>query len=412
MKRKIKKSPREKLIRAINYSHFKMKTLIIFFTVMLLLLWTASAFEDIIDLNDYKLVYSYADDDAVSGETFTLKISIENTGEDKNNIDIMFDDGYPFSMNDDDWSIENLSSGTKITRIFRVEIDEDASEKKYMLPFDLEDDYDDFSDELEIKVSSGKPRFIIGSITSQPIVIAPDTKEIKLTVNIENAGAEARLVQASLKLPDGFSFPGSYTSLNLGTFQADGSKNADFYIDTDKDLAPGDFKAILELSYEDDSGNSLTKNLEVLLPVKGKPQFEIIEGSIYKLEPGSTKEIRISIKNTGSITGDETSIRVFESTDVPFTFGEKTRRIGTLEPGESGTGVFTVEVDKNARPNVYYLKVQIRTIDNGNVLVTEDSLPVEVIEGKGRNYLLIFLIVLMAAVAGLVFYYFYFRRIK
>ena len=345
----------------------------------------ASAKSSFINLDEYDIEYTYNEDDVVAGDRFTLTVTITNKdNENKNDVRFEFDERKPFEfIGDDDWDIENLNVGENAIKNFRIEIDEDTDSGDYELEFTLEDSKEDYNDVFEIKVKSDKAEFIIGNLQSDPTTILPDMKDIKLTVEIQNTGdVDAKYVKARLELPQGFSPSNSYSDIvNLGTIKAGEAKEATFYIDTEKILKSDLYNAKVHLEYE--NGNEKkSKDLEIDLPVQGIPQFSInnIKTEPMKVVQGDSVILKIQIKNIGEKEGKDTSIKVFEKSDQPFEFKEKTNYIGTLKPGETGTSVFKLDVDKDAIPTTYLLNIQIRTVYNGNVLVSEETIPIRVYE--------------------------------
>ena len=345
----------------------------------------ASAKTDFVNLNDYDVQYTYNPDNVVAGDRFTLTVAITNN-DNKNKSDVRFelDEKYPFEfIGDDDWDIRDLGVGESVTKNFRIEIDEDADSDNYKIKFKLEDNNDDYKDEFKIEVKSDKAEFIIGNLQSDPTTILPDMKDIKLTVEIQNTGdVDAKYVKAKLELPQGFSPSNSYSNIaNLGTIKAGETKEAIFYIDTEKILHSDLYQANVNLDYENDGDKEL-KNLKIDLPVQGIPQFLINDAKSepMKIMQRDSVILTIQIKNIGEKKGKDTSIKVFEKSDQPFEFKEKTNYVGTLEPGETGTAVLKFDVDKKAIPAKYLLNLQIRTVYEGNVLVSEETIPIRVYE--------------------------------
>jgi len=342
-----------------------------------------SATSNFVNLGEYDMEYTY--NEAVAGDRFTLTVTITNQdNENKSDVRFEFDEKDPFEfVGDDDWNIGELSEGESVTKNFRIEIDEDADSDDYELEFTLEDSKKDYDDAFEIEVKSDKAEFIIGNLQSDPTTILPDMKDIKLTVEIQNTGdVDAKYVKAKLELPKGFSPSNSYSDIsNLGTIKAGETKEAIFYINTEKTLNPDLYNAKINLDYEN-GRDKKSKDLEIDLPVQGIPQFSIndIKTEPTKITQGDSVILKIKIKNIGEKEGKDTSIKVFEKSDQPFEFNEKTNYVGTLESGETGTAVFKFEVDKDAIPENYLLNIQIRTIYRGEVLVSEETIPIRVYE--------------------------------
>ena len=343
----------------------------------------ASATSDFVNLGEYDVEYTY--DEAVAGDRFTLTVTITNQdNENKENIRFEFDEKNPFEfVGDDDWDIGELSEGESATKNFRIEIDEDTDSDDYELEFTLEDSKEDYDDVFEIEVKSDKAEFIIGNLQSDPTTILPDMKDIKLTVEIQNTGdVDAKYVKARLELPQGFSPSNSYSDIvNLGTIRAGETKEAIFYIDTEKTLNSDLYNAKVNLDYEN-GNDKKSEDLEIDLPIQGIPQFSIndIKTEPTKIMQGNSVILKIEIKNIGEKEGKDTSIKVFEKSDQPFEFKEKTNYIGTLESDSTGMAVLKFDVDKDAVPTNYLLSIQIRTVSDGNVLVSEETIPIRVYE--------------------------------
>ena len=343
----------------------------------------ASATSDFINLGEYDIEYTY--DEAVAGDRFALTVTITNQdNENKENIRFEFDEKDPFEfVGDDDWDIGELSEGESATKNFRIEVDEDANSGDYEIEFELTDSEDDYDDIFDIEVISNSAELLIGTIKSEPTTILPDMKDVKLTVSIENTGdKDAKYVKGKLVLPQGFTASNSYSDIvNLGTIQAGETKEAIFYIDTDKTLTSDLYFAHIDLRYENDNDEHAEK-LEIDLPVQGIPQFLVtnIKTDPTKVTQKSTATIKIELKNIGEKEGKDTSIKVFEKSDQPFEFDEKTYYIGTLSSEDTGTAVFTFKVDGDATPNNYLLNIQIRTVYDNEVLVSEETISLQVYE--------------------------------
>lgn len=374
-----------------------MKRALILTAVFLIFISQASALTQTLSIDDYILDFEYSPSQAEAGETFSLTLTLTNSDDTpKTNVEFEFNEEDPFDFDgDEDWDVGSLAVDESKTQTFRIEIDDDARDQDYDIEFEIKDDDDSAEDEIEIAVDSNQPELIIGDISSIPSTLSPDLEDIELTLMVENiGGGDARFVRASLELPEGFTSSNSFSdTTNLGLIQEGENKEATFFIDTAERIPPEEHNAVLILEYEDPNDNRQTENLDFNLPIKGRPQFIIIDTDTSEnLEPGSSGEVEITIQNTGQEEGKETSIRVFEDADNPFEFNEKTQRIGSLQPGESGSAIFTFDVQGDASPRTYFLRVQTRTVDQGNVLVDEKNVRIGVSESEDTNFLQIALL--------------------
>lgn len=380
----------------------KNKIITIFaFAFLVLSLSNVLAIDSSLSVGDYDIDYSYSG--AEEGETFTLEVTITNVdNENKSDVYFEINDESPFDVTgDEDWDIGNLGAGEFVTNTFRVEVDEDISEDEYSLEFTLEDSDDDYDDAFDIDVSSDKADLIVGDVSSSPLTITPDLDEVKLDITLENlGGGDATFTRAKLILPQGFEASSSYSdTANLGTIEAKENKVATFYIDTLSDLDSGNSVGKLELEYRSDT-KSMKSVLSFDLPVKGKPQFEILSVSTSpeKIVAGDSGRIDITIQNFGEEEGMQTSVRVFENSDLPISFDEKTNFIGNLDTGESGVASFNFEVDSDAVAKTYLIKVQTRTVNNDNVLVEEHSVNLTIAQAEGNGSLILIVGILILLV--------------
>jgi hypothetical protein len=371
-----------------------LKLIIVLSVLFLALAVNVSALGGDIFLDDYSVSYSYSSAD--EGERFTLMVSVTNTGSiAKEDVTLEVNDKSPFSIDDDQFDIGVLGLDETKSKSFRVDVKQDTAQGKYQLNFNLEDKNDNFEDDFEIEISSDKADLIIGNINSVPSILSPDTKDVKLEMTLENlGGGDANFVRAKLILPEGFSSSSSFSdSVDLGTIALKSSKIAVFYININKEVTSGNHDAKVSLEYQNGNDDQ-TSLLDFKIPIKGKPQYEVVSSrtSPDKVQTGSTGTLRITIKNIGEEKGEETSIRVFENADFPINFDEKTNFIGTIEKGNSGTATFKLDVDSDGNPNTYLIKIQIRTVQNGNVLVEEATVPVYVIRTESFSSAVYFVI--------------------
>jgi len=363
---------------------------------ILLFLAPALAITDFVEIKDYIIDYSY--DIPEAGDKFTLKVTVTNDDNNqKENLKLELDLEAPLdNIGDDDWDIGTLDSEETVTKHFRLEVDNDASNDDYEIEFTFEDKDDKWDDFFTIEVESINPELVISDITSDPTTIIADREDIKLIINLQNTGdGDANYVRANLNLPNGFSNSNSFSDISyLGTINAGENKEAVFYIDSEETLNSELHSASINLDYQDENGDTRTETLNFNLPTKGIPQFSIesIITDPLQVSQGATVDLKVNIKNKGTEEAKETSVKVFEKTDYPFSFSEKTNFIGNMQPKETATALFEFEVEKDARPKIYLVNIQIRTVSRDNVLVTEETIQIQINKKQensgGLSYLL------------------------
>ncbi|HEY6586174.1 MAG TPA: CARDB domain-containing protein [Candidatus Methanoperedens sp.] len=240
--------------------------------------------------------------------------------------------------------------------------------------------------EFPIYIDPKRADFVVGALVTSPEKIIADTKEAKLSVNIDNIGkGDAQNVKVKLLLPSGFKPTYSYSDEDSpGIILKGAGKTTNFYVDVDENVREGEYKAQLEITYRDenDENNTYsTKTLDLLIPIKPAPYLivESITTTPEKLVPGSSAEFRIKVKNTGNEKAESVSLRVFKDASQPFEFNEKSDFIGKLEKNDSGDAVLRVTVDKNAAAKKYLLDIELRGIDEkNNVVIFRRTVPITV----------------------------------
>ena len=374
---------------------------------ILVLAMNVSALGETISVDDYQISYTYFSAD--EGDKFTLTLAVTNLGELKEDVVLEINDDSPFDVDEDKWEIGDLAKGETKSESFRIDIDEDTPEGSYDLEFTLEDKNDEFDDELDIEVSSKKADLVIGSINSLPSTLSPDSEDVKIDITLENlGGGDANFVKAKLILPKGFESSSSFSDyVNLGTIASKSSKTATFYININKEVVSGSHKGKLELEYRTENDDKTT-SLDFEIPIKGKPQFEITSSKTNpsSVPTGTSGTLSITVRNIGEEKGEETSIRVFENADFPIEFDEKTSYIGTLEKGKTGTAAFKFDVDSDGSPNSYLVRVQVRTLQNNNILVEEYTVPVKIVQNESSisGYIILAVIIIVAVVILYIIY--------
>jgi hypothetical protein len=240
--------------------------------------------------------------------------------------------------------------------------------------------------EFPIYVDPKKADFVVGALITSPEKLIADTKEAKLSVDINNIGkGNAENVKIKLLLPEGFNSSYSYSDEDtLGIIPKDGSKTATFYADVDENIKEGNFLAKLNITYKDENDESATyrtNTLELDIPIKPAPHLivESVTTTPISLKAGSTSELHITIKNAGNKKAESVSMRVFKDASQPFAFNEKSDFVGKLEPGESGEAVLGFTVDAKAAAKKYLVDVELRGIDeSNNVVIFRRTVPITV----------------------------------
>lgn len=340
-------------------------------------------------------------DPAEPGKYVELRWKVEKLGNaELKNVTFILEPSYPFSFDPSDQPERLLGSwkgysgkDDYYTLYYKLLVDERALEGDYKLRLKSRDSSDNDAwvvTEYSIRVAKKQePDFVLGNLITSPVKLVSDTDGAKLELEVQNIGTSAaENVNVELQLPPGFKPTYSYsTKANLGTIAEGGSKKATFYVDIDEGVAGGQHEGTFIIQYKnanDDEGYH-SSVLSLMIPVKNKPVFEIegVQSSPAVIRPGSTVELRVTVKNIGGETADSVSIRAYKETSQPFEFDEKTDFIGKLKPGQSGEAVLKFTVDKAATEKSYLLETELRGVYGDEVLIQDKAIPVLVTTAAG-----------------------------
>jgi hypothetical protein len=333
-------------------------------------------------------------DPADAGNDLDLRWQIYNTlSTPTDNLKFHLDAGYPFLFEAGDSPDKNLgpSVGTNDQEVFyvlhyKLRVADNAIKGTYNVTLNWDTGSGYSNKEFPIYVDPKKADFVVGALITSPEKLIADTKEAKLSVDINNIGkGNAENVKIKLLLPEGFNSSYSYSDEDtLGIIPKDGSKTATFYADIDENVQEGNYLAKLNITYKDENDESATyrtNTLELDIPIKPAPHLivESVTTTPISLKAGSTSELHITIKNAGNKKAESVSMRVFKDASQPFAFNEKSDFVGKLEPGESGEAVLGFTVDAKAAAKKYLVDVELRGIDeSNNVVIFRRTVPITV----------------------------------
>ncbi len=230
----------------------------------------------------------------------------------------------------------------------------------------------------------------VASVDTDPAKIRSGDDNVKVTVKVHNSG-EAVAENVKARLITEAPFKPSYSNTNLaylGKLKAAADQTAMFYLDVEETAKPGSYVLPLLLSYEDLRNNKYEVQDEVKIIVEPKPYFEVVASKLVPVlpKPGERALLYLDIKNIGHENGESVDVRVVREAGQPFSFDVKSDFIGTLKLGESGTAVLEFDVDKDAIPKEYLLKLIVRATgdtEKGDTNVYTQELKAKVNVGEG-----------------------------
>ena len=326
-----------------------------------------------------------------AGKYVTLWIKLDNFGsEPAENATCELIPKYPFSLDPSEnaTKVIGILPGMESSILdYRIYVDSKAVEgnNEMEIQCSAAGDSDYVTRKIQLYVVSQVPEFAIGTITTQPSKLLPDTEENEIKINLQNIGTgNAELVTAKLILPEGVTPTESYSNLaSIGTIAAGAVGEATFYIDVKESVEPKTYIARMEVSYRDSNGARAeyrNQTLEVDLNVMPSPVFTIegITTTPGEIKQGDKVTLKILLKNSGYEEAESVSFKIFKQNDQPFELDEKYDFIGNIGPGETGEALFKLTVDSNAALKTHLLDGEIRYIVGNDVFVVTKQVPVRV----------------------------------
>jgi hypothetical protein len=348
-----------------------------------------------------------------SGESGDLTFKLVNSGNtEAKDVQVELLDNYPFQVKPDRKKVYSLGE--------MVQTQEYQISTEVMVADDAPDGSNNFkirvihgelnkTVNVPVEVQSDDIELNIANLKTQPKQLMPDTDNNLMTVEVVNNGEKtSENTVLDLEMPNYFEQTSSFSTRQaLGNIQPGQVKTAEFNFDMSEEAEAGltEIKATLTYS-PGDSTSEVTQEINFDVDVEGRPWFEIID-SESQLKTGSTRELRLEVKNKGDEKSSSTRIRVLDSSDQPFSYDSSSQYVGTLEPGQTGTAVFEVETESDAPAKEYLLDFEIRGVKGTEVFVEDTTVEASVSQGQQSSSSTIYLLiagVLLVLVGGV--YYF------
>ena len=290
----------------------------------------------------------------------------------------------------------------------------DTPEGTYLIPATLswiDEDGRRRSEKIDIGIRvQGDVLLSVSNVITSPREIKPGDTYVRVDVTVSNNGhGEAKDVKVHLKTS--YPFRDSWSSGNfkgIGTLKGGESKTVSFTVDVDKYAPSGHYKLPLYIEYLDALNRKHNTMETVDIYLKSKPVLELLSKE-YTVKAGKDNLLLIGVKNVGNEKAESVRISAIRNSAQPFDYPRKSDTIGTLNPGENGTGAIVLSVDRDAVPKEYLITLEIRAVGDrekgdDNVYVTQKSIKVKVErEGDGIP-LIVFGVIGLLIVAGIVYY--------
>jgi hypothetical protein len=348
----------------------------------------------------------------------TLSIIVVNAGDDfardvKGALTLQHPFSYEYYSNNEKHLIDSvtkvagdIAAGRSFTFQYTLNIAQNASEGVYKLPFKLT--YrsarmlSETTETLYIDVPIWKGDLHIQSVSTNPPKVYPGNMQVALTVFIINSGLGSvnnLKVQLELNEP----FKQSSTSSNeafIGVIRSSQVAQARFLMDIDEKAKPGNYPLSL---YAFEDSNKYLIGL-ISFTIAEKASFIITEAEPTSFQAGDLgATLKVTLKNNGNVKAESVRIKLLAGN---YFSGTLTDFLGTINPGESKTAFFLVDVDGKTPPDSYTVDLKIEWVQD-EFYNLNDNLPIA-INVKWRYSMVI--IGVISAVAAIAILSFIFKR--
>jgi hypothetical protein len=257
---------------------------------------------------------------------------------------VKVDSGAPTGMYDFELHIQYLEDGEP------VEIQKEDGDYNFTVIRDFSMPVDNEGVELTGNV-----------LSTQPSVPRPGDDYVETQLRFTNTGNKPiEEIVLRTSAPEGIQ--PSYSSdekFYINKLMEGDSAEKTISFNLDENLEPDLHNIDLSASYEDESGNIYSEDLDIPLRVEGRPDLEIVNSNT-EMKAGETSQLRVNVRNTGEQDAESVTARVIAERSQPFSLEDRSNYIGEIESGESLEAVMDISADRTATLKEHQLKVQFR----------------------------------------------------
>lgn len=341
-----------------------------------------------------------------SGEDGDISFKIRNTGNiPADDVEVELVNHFPFEIKPDrrtEYSLGSLTPGEEYYISTEVLVSDDAPDGSNN--FRIRITNEDFSRTVNVpvEVQSEDIDLNLANLKTEPQQLRPDTDNNLMTVDVVNNGEKtAKNTVIDLELPAYFERTSSFSTRQaLGNVQEGQVKSGEFNFDLARNAPSGPTTIEGEITYTaGDSNSKITEPVSFDVHIEGRPQFEVI-GLESELQAGSSRELRLEVKNVGDKKSSSTRIRVLDSADQPFSYDSSSQYVGTLDPDQTGEAVFYIDTDSDASAKEYLIDFETRGVKGTEVFVEDTTLETSVNERESNNLPLIAVALILLLISG------------
>ncbi|MFH0978746.1 MAG: COG1361 S-layer family protein [Candidatus Woesearchaeota archaeon] len=304
------------------------------------------------------------------GKDFTLALLMVNTEPSAcaASITVSLQAGFPFIMNGlSTILVGDLCDSSPKEVDFPMKIDPSATGGFYQITVTANYETTSFvalsnSQTVNFLVN-GSPNINSYITNSIPVKVYPGDSA-KITVTVENDGSfDAQSVNAMLTSDNEIEVSPLNSLGAIGLLPAKQSKNVDFTVDVPKNAKGTSYPLNLKISYLDEQLNEKMKFSTINFQVQKKAMFNTTETGSQSLHPNdNSRTVKLLITNKGTDSAHRIQAKLIPQ--FPLSTDGSTRYIDQLNPGESSSAEFIVNVDKDGTAGTYGLDMLLDYEDN------------------------------------------------
>ncbi|NJL44218.1 MAG: hypothetical protein HC945_02820 [Nitrosarchaeum sp.] len=343
----------------------------------------------------------------------TIRLSIEtlDSSLQYGNIQVEIrDNPYVKVIGETPINLGRLSRDSSITRTIRVYISEEVPGGTITIPFRIRADGAErrIDADLFVRDAITLPDLRIGSISSVPRELLPDTEDNRITLTLQNLGeTDAELITTELLVPHAGVYPSYSYSMedSLARIPAGDQGELEYTFDIEEEVRDS-IQGELAVRYRSrqsitDTYRIFEEKIPVRIELTESPYLRITDVQFEPLKAGTSEnEVRFTISNEGEKKAQSVRVRLFPDISYPFNFEVTTLYVSpTLEPGENATVAVTLEALSSAQPRRYPIAAELESLVGEALYTREDTLTIEVIPGRSTSNRMLGIIIIILILA-------------
>lgn len=230
------------------------------------------------------------------GQSLTLSLQISNEGSvEIKNAKVQLDAKTPFVLlESSEKQIDLIEIGKSRIIEYKLSVDSSAVSAVYEIPVRITYGTYTLNKNIQVRVQ-GTPKFKLLSMDSDAI---KPGDQAGFSVKIQNIGTgKARRTTATFSSTSAYIKPiflGG--NVYIGDFNAGETKEIEFNVLSSYDAEYGVYTGTVNISFEDESGNTMAEKFDVGMLISGEPKLQIVKIQIDQ----KTRELSVEMSNIGT----------------------------------------------------------------------------------------------------------------